>query len=465
MKSINTKMIWIILISVFITALIITSFFIYFSKKALRAEALEKLNSEAENIEIIIESGDNIDAIRKSLDLRQLLMGNPMLSSRMILIDSEKDYLPLDTNEDVIELNASIVDKISPELADMKKYISFDLEGRENIGIAYKVNIIARTIYFPGQIKVSWIYLYVPVDEIMLSQVVLRSFFTALSISMIISAGISIYFSRKLTKPLKQLSQYSKWISERKFSDIRKINTGDEFEELSVEFLKMADKLKLYDEKQKEFFQNASHNLKTPLMSIRGYAEAIIDNVAADKEKALGIIIDETDRLADLVKKILFISKSESVEEFYKFEELDVEDVISDVFRKFHTITDENGTSLNLEMDESLYVLADKEKLINALMNVVSNCVRYARSTINIRAYGNDENVVIAIEDDGEGFDPGEEELVFERFYKGEKGNYGLGLAITKMIIERHEGTIRAYNGNKGACIDITLKRIKNVPI
>jgi signal transduction histidine kinase len=303
------------------------------------------------------------------------------------------------------------------------------------------------------------------VEEMMLSQVILRSFFFALLISMIISSCISIYFSRKITRPLKLLSQYAKSISDRKFSEIKKINTKDEFEELSVEFIGMADKLKLYDEKQKEFFQNASHNLKTPLMSIRGYAEAILDNVAADKERALGIIIEETDRLAELVKNILFISKSESVEEFYRFEVLDVKDIINDIFRKIKAITDENGKDLNIDIDDDLYINADREKFINAVMNILTNSVRYAEKQIDIRAYGNDENVVIAVEDDGEGFDAGEEGMVFERFYKGRKGSYGLGLAITKMIIEKHEGAIRAYNGDKGACIDIILKRIKNVPV
>jgi two-component system, OmpR family, sensor histidine kinase CssS len=298
-----------------------------------------------------------------------------------------------------------------------------------------------------------------------LNQVVLRAFFFALVISMIISAGISIYFSRKLTRPLKQLSQYSKNISERKFSEMTKIKTKDEFEELSEDFIKMADKLKSYDDKQKEFFQNASHNLKTPLMSIRGYAEAILDNVSKDKEKALGIIIDETDKLADLVRKILFISKSESVEEFYRFEDVAVEDIISEVVKKVQSIADVNGTALNLDTDEELHIMADKEKLVNAILNILSNSIRYAKTKIRIRTYGNEDNAVITVEDDGDGFDPGEEEMIFERFYKGQKGNYGLGLAITKMIVEKHEGTVRAYNGIMGACIDITLKRIKNVPV
>jgi len=295
--------------------------------------------------------------------------------------------------------------------------------------------------------------------------VVLRVFFAALVLSMIIGTAITIFFSRRITKPLKQLSAYSKLISERQFDEVRYIKTGDEFEKLSADIVNMADKLRMYDEKQKEFFQNASHNLKTPLMAIRGYAESVLDGVAEDKEKALSVIIDETDRLTELVREILFISKSGSVDEFYQFEQCDINEIMDEIYQKVSAITNESGIKLKMAMEGDLIVSADKEKMINALMNILSNSVRYAESNIEITVYGEPDEVVIKIEDDGKGFLPGEEEVIFERFYKGEKGNFGLGLYIARMIIQKHAGTLRACNGEKGACFEIRLKRRKDVPV
>lgn len=463
MRSINTKLIRVILASIIITALIITSSFIIFSRRAIRTEAFNRLNEEVENIESLFKNGETLDNIRNLLDLRQVILRKPFIVNRLLLISEKKKNVRFLVNEEINTLNNKIVGKISDDLKDTKEYITFVMDGIENIGVAYKVEIATRTTALQEQIKIGWIYLYVPVEEIGLNKGILRIFFISVVFSLLIGAGISIYYSRKITKPLKQLTIYSKKISDRKFNEIEHINTGDEFEELSDEFVKMSAKLKSYDDKQKEFFQNASHNLKTPLMSIKGYAEAILDNVTVDKEKALNVIIDESDRLSELVKKILFISKSGSVEEFYNFEKCSLEDILKEVYGKVSAITNESGVSLNLDIEEDHSIMADKEKLIDGIMNVLSNAVRYARTAIRIKTEKMGEYVLISIEDDGEGIEEGEEEKVFERFYQGKKGNYGLGLSITKMIIEKHGGKIKTRNINKGARFEILLKRSLHV--
>ena len=459
MRSINNKLLQISLISVLVTAVIITSVFILFSKRALKIEAYAKLDREARNVEKLLTLGNDIDNIRRALTLRQLLFADPLITNRLILIDEEKGYLPIVAADEVNELNASIVEIVVDHLDDTRKYIPFNIEGRENIGLAYRVKITTGIVFYRREVKLGWLFLYVPIEELRLNFVVLRVFFISLVMSLLIGAAVSTWLSRRITRPLKRLSMYSKKISERKFGEIKRINSRDEFEKLSVDFIDMAEKLKNYDEKQKEFFQNASHNLKTPLMSIRGYAESILDGVAKDQEKALNVIIDETDKLTELVRRILFISKSESVDEFYHFEKLPLKEIVDEISDKVRGITNESGIEFLMDVDEDIYVCGDREKLIDAMMNIFSNCVRYARTYIKVSASDAGERVIINIGDDGDGIEEGEEERIFERFYKGKKGNYGLGLYITRIIIEKHKGSIRAYNCARGACLEITLEK------
>lgn len=459
MRSINTKLVRITIASVLITAFAITTFFIFFSRAALRSEAYDKLNEEASFVEKVLNDAEDIDVIRSYFTTRQILLENPFLSNRLILINDDRQYLPMTPNEDLNELNSTIVSLISKELSEQKNYISFYIDGKENVGIAYRIRIVTRTSIFTEQVRLGWLYIYVPLEEVEMDTVILRVFFIALILSTLIGATISIFFSGRITRPLSKLSLYSKMISERKFDDIKRIRTGDEIEKLSVDFMGMANELKKYDEQQREFFQNVSHNLKTPLMSIRGYAEAILDGVSNDREKALNIIINEADKLDELVGKIMFISKSESLSEFYRFEETTVSEIIQQALFRVNGIAQAKAREFMVDISGELVISADGEKMTTALTNILSNSLRYSVGKVMIKAFERDEDVVIIIEDDGDGFYDGEEEKVFDKYYKGRNGSFGLGLYITKMIINRHLGDIRAYNGQYGACFEIILKR------
>ncbi|WP_158454044.1 sensor histidine kinase [Paenibacillus durus] len=106
-------------------------------------------------------------------------------------------------------------------------------------------------------------------------------------------------------------------------------------------------------------------------------------------------------------------------------------------------------------------VYGDREKLVTAIINILSNCIRYARACVAIEARTEAGNVIIRIADDGKGINPKDLPHIFERFYMGEDGHAGIGLAITKEIIEYHQGTVTAMNGENGAIFTIRLKTVK----
>ncbi|MCX7842504.1 MAG: HAMP domain-containing histidine kinase, partial [Clostridia bacterium] len=133
----------------------------------------------------------------------------------------------------------------------------------------------------------------------------------------------------------------------------------------------------------------------------------------------------------------------------------------SDVYKRQNEVLEKSVEKVNglavtdniricLSQSEDCRILMDRDKLVQALINILGNCIRYARSEITVASIHKGQFVEIRINDDGEGFAKEDMENIFKRFYKGKKGSTGLGLAITKAIIEKHRGTISASNGSNG---------------
>jgi signal transduction histidine kinase len=278
----------------------------------------------------------------------------------------------------------------------------------------------------------------------------------------VIAVILGMIFQRGLTKPIQKLKNYMAAFSFKDSQQELKIKTGDEIEELAECFSAMVQKLKSYDVQQKRFLQNTSHELKTPLMSIQGYAEAIKDGIVEGNEmyESLDVIIDESKRLKKIVDEMIYLIKLDNVEETFHFETTRIGEIIDQSVRSVKALLDAGGIKLKIEGDCSLEGHFDKEKLTRAFVNILSNGIRYAESEITIDWKAKGSYIEINIADDGKGFQNGEENKVFERFYKGENGGTGIGLAITKAILTGHNSQIEAFNAiPKGAAFRIRLPR------
>lgn len=231
-----------------------------------------------------------------------------------------------------------------------------------------------------------------------------------------------------------------------------------EIDQLSQTMSKMAAQLSSYDSTLKTFIQNASHELRTPLMSIQGYAEGIKYNIVEDTDKAVNIIIEESKRLTEIVNDLLFLSKVDSMQEKFTSNMINIEDIIKNCIEKVNGIAVMEKKKINFSpYNYDFEIAGDEEMLFRALINIISNSLRYCIQNVNIRIDSKDNNVSIIVEDDGPGIDKDDLEHIFERFYKGKGGKFGLGLAISKSIIEKHRGSIIANNAEGGACFIITL--------
>ena len=210
-------------------------------------------------------------------------------------------------------------------------------------------------------------------------------------------------------------------------------------------------------ERQQTFFQNASHELKTPLMAIQGYAEGIQAGVM-DTGGAAEVILAESDRMTELVDELLDISKIDMGRQRLTLSEMDVRELLYDSIRAVEPAAAASGITIAPDFpEEPVMVSCDDTRLRRAVTNILSNGVRYARSELRLTCRTDKRNATIRIQDDGDGI--AEEDLphIFDRFYMGRSGKSGIGLALTKEIIHLHKGMIRAYNGDSGAVFEISI--------
>jgi len=387
---------------------------------------------------------------------RSLRESLSLLNANYILLDSSKNVInPLP--EEYSNTPVELVDKITGEINKSKElnnsnYLNFNLSGTEYIAIT-------KSVSEKNNFGLGWIVIYSSLQQINQMQMGINGI---LFVILIVSALIIVLFSSKIAKkvssPFSSLNQHIRDIAEIKFGTKIQVPVYDELQDLVSNFNIMSEKLETYDKAQKTFLQNASHEFRTPLMSIQSYAEGIKYGVTDSTESA-DIIIDESKRLTQLVENLLYLSRLDAIEENYCLSKLDFNDLIRSCAERISLIAAKANIYIDINLlEREVKITADEEKLSRAVTNILSNCIRYAKSIVTIKTeLTNEKTVRIIISDDGPGFQSNELPNIFDRFYKGSKGNFGLGLAISKNVIERHNGKITAENSKIGALFYIDL--------
>ena len=209
-------------------------------------------------------------------------------------------------------------------------------------------------------------------------------------------------------------------------------------------------------ESQKWFFQNVSHELKTPMMAVQGCAEGIHTGVL-DPVGASGIILEETEQMSELVEELLALSRLESGQANAEFHLTDVRELLYDCLRSTEQPAEQKSLRISLRFDETpVLVNCDEVQLRRAFTNIITNAQRYAKEEIQIECKADKGKAVVRIRDDGEGIAPKLLPHIFDRFFSTRKGGTGIGLSLAKEIVSLHKGTIHAANDG-GAVFEINL--------
>ena len=177
-----------------------------------------------------------------------------------------------------------------------------------------------------------------------------------------------------------------------------------------------------------------------------------------DTASAAEVILEESDRMTELVEELLDISKIDMGRQQLALSETDIRELLYDSIRAVEPTAAASGITIVPDFpEEPVIVSCDDTRLRRAVTNILSNGVRYARSEMRLTCRADKRHVTIRIQDDGDGIAEADLPHIFDRFYMGKSGKSGIGLALTKEIIRLHKGTIRAYNGDTGAVFEISF--------
>ncbi len=226
------------------------------------------------------------------------------------------------------------------------------------------------------------------------------------------------------------------------------------------------------EDMQRDFVANVSHELKTPLTTIKSYTETLMDGAVDDPEMArnfLGIVDNEADRMNRLVKDLLQLSRLEQRQERMYYLEGNIVALVRQCMVKVEMTAQQKGHQLNALFDErmNIRVLMDKDRMEQVILNVLTNAIKYTpdggRIDVDIDSDGREVQIIVS--DNGIGISEEELPRIFDRFYRVDKarsrsmGGTGLGLAITRQIVEEHQGTITAESTlGKGTKFIIALR-------
>ncbi len=271
-----------------------------------------------------------------------------------------------------------------------------------------------------------------------------------LALAVIMAAAMLICFfianviAGSVTRPVQALSAFAEQLGKGNFKRKNFAFQDIEFDELGEAMNQSAEKLEAYDKDQRTFFQNASHELRTPLQSIRCYAEGVQVGLM-DPKKSSTTIIAETDRLSELVEDLLYISRVDNLSAHLEKRENDLRDTLSLCAENLRSVAAKNGLEITYQFDENPVLFSYNEKyMYRAFSNLLSNALRYAKSTITLRCTQANGQIEISVTDDGPGISDADLPHIFERFYKGRDGKHGIGLSIAKSVVELHGGSISA---------------------
>lgn len=269
-------------------------------------------------------------------------------------------------------------------------------------------------------------------------------------INIVLISGMIIKINiNNMLNPIKQINEATKKVALGDYDIELETKREDEIGELTKNFNKMTHGLKSTENLQKEFINNVSHEVKTPVSSIEGFAKFLKDDNLSkeEREEYANIIIEEAKRLENLTGKILKLSKLNNQEVITNKQEIMVAEQIRRAVSLLEPKWSKKDIKINVSLEEKVF-LGDEGLIFQVWVNLLDNAIKFSEpnSSIDIKVHEKDKNICVEIKDHGVGMNEEEIEKIFDRFYQIDKSHSeegsGLGLAIVKRILELSEGKI-----------------------
>lgn len=271
-----------------------------------------------------------------------------------------------------------------------------------------------------------------------------------------------------ITHPLENMRAISAEMAAGDFTQRIEVRSNDEIGSLSNSFNALAAALEREEQKKREFLSNVSHELRTPLSYIKGYTEAILDEMVDDPKRYVNTIHKESVRMQRLVNDLLDLAQLEGDSYPMKKQPLPFAQLIEDVVERFELAAKQKGVTLNKNLDYEAIIMGDEDRLEQVIGNLLDNALRYTASgkEISISLRSLSTMIEFEIADQGQGIPAESLPKIVERFYRVDKGRSrkeggtGLGLSIVSEIIKKHDGKLEfTSKENEGTTVTIAFPK------
>lgn len=331
-----------------------------------------------------------------------------------------------------------------------------------------------------------------PLESIRESVAISNSFYFYVGLSIIVISGVVIWvITKRITKPISELTQLSTRMSELDFEAKYHSQAGNEIDELGENFNRMAEQLEKtiselksannqllkdienkekIDQMRQEFLNNVSHELKTPIALVQGYAEGLKENISDDPESRefyCDVIMDEASKMNKLVKNLLILNQLESGRDEVSMERFDIVSLIRGVLQSMDIMIQQKEAKVSFEASEPVYVWADEFKIEEVVTNYTSNALNHLNDEkeIEIRVLPEEDHVRVTVFNTGTPIPEEDVPKLWNKFYKVDKartreyGGSGIGLSIVKAIMEGLHQQYGVQNYDNGVEFWFTLDR------
>ena len=309
----------------------------------------------------------------------------------------------------------------------------------------------------------------VPTDSIENSVAILYTQGGALiGIVMIILAAVSIFAADRVVRPLHRITSAIENVTEGYTDDVLHEDTFTETRQISEAFNKMLGRLKQLDESREEFVSNVSHELKTPMTSMKVLADSLLeqDNVPVEMyQEFMGDIAKEIDRENQIITDLLSLVKMDKTGQNINIQPVNINDLLEQILKRLKPIAEKKNVEMVLESFRPVSAEIDETKFSLAVSNLVENAIKYNHDNgwVHVSLNADHKYFYIRVEDSGIGIPEEDQAHIFERFYRVDKshsreiGGTGLGLAIARNAVIMHRGSIKVYS-NEGEGTTFTVR-------
>ena len=415
------------------------------AQDTLKKERAEDLYTEAVLIADTYASGlytndTSLGAVKNQLDVLSVFIN----ATIRVINPSGRVVLSSDTPLDVE--NVEIINNFDPTAAGTSYYMIDDFYGYYDADVLTVYAPITATYKVRGYVVINSSLTQIT----QASEKYLSIAYITLLIAFLLSLIILIFFTELVYSPLKKITYATEQYAAGNMHYEFQVESSDEMGYLAAALGYMANEIARAEDDQKKFVANVSHDFRSPLTSIRGYLEAMIDGTIPPEmhEKYLTIVLNETERLTKLTNSLLTLNNLNTKGLMLNRTNFDINAVIRNVAATFEGTCKNKKLAIELILTgEELYVNADMEKIQQVLYNLTDNAIKFSHhdSLIKIETTEKKNKVFVSVKDYGIGIPKEDQKYVFDRFYKSDasrgkdKKGTGLGLSITKEIIHSHD--------------------------